>query len=227
MPNLDAEVLNEPKKQIVKDFSKEEIVQIIQNAIDKGIINLGDIGGGSEVVANPTLEGTEPNLEGLEVDGEKYKIPEGTVVEANPTLAGTESPLTGLQVGNTKYAVGGGKKHLYACNLEYSANDKTILGLSYQLVYIYTDDIITNWNDLLNMFSSTPTDLGLQRTALSSSATTFKITIPTTNISKSETNLRMYVSQAVFNLDGDSISSFNYISRQCNFVALQNVVQIY
>lgn len=108
MPNLDAEVLNEPKKQIVKDFSKEEIVQIIQNAIDKGIINLGDIGGGSEVVANPTLEGTEPNLEGLEVDGEKYKIPEGTVVEANPTLVGTESPLTSLQVGDTKYSVGGG-----------------------------------------------------------------------------------------------------------------------
>lgn len=69
-------------------------------------------GGGSEVVANPTLEGTESNLEGLEVDGEKYKIPEGTVVEANPTLAGTEDALTGLQVGNTKYKVGGGS-HLY------------------------------------------------------------------------------------------------------------------
>jgi len=83
---------------------------------------LYDIRGvGSEVVANPTLEGTEPNLEGLEVDGEKYKIPEGTVVEANPTLAGTESPLTGLQVGDTKYAVGGsGKKHLYKLFLTFN-----------------------------------------------------------------------------------------------------------
>ena len=33
--------------------------------------------GGTTVVANPTLEGTEPNLTGLEVEGTKYKVPEG------------------------------------------------------------------------------------------------------------------------------------------------------
>lgn len=33
--------------------------------------------GGTTVVANPTLEGTEPNLTGLEVSGTKYKVPEG------------------------------------------------------------------------------------------------------------------------------------------------------
>lgn len=135
MPNLDAEVLNEPKKQIVKDFSKEEIVQIIQNAIDKGIINLGDIGG-SEVTANPTLEGTEPNLEGLEVDGEKYKIPEGTMVEANPTLVGTESPLIGLQVGNVKYKVGGGTK-LYLHKITSMGGNKR------EIVLNGTDNTIT------------------------------------------------------------------------------------
>ena len=35
-----------------------------------------DIAGG-EVVANPELEGTEPNLTGIEVDGAKYKVPQG------------------------------------------------------------------------------------------------------------------------------------------------------
>ena len=33
-------------------------------------------GGGTKVVANPTLEGTEPDLTGLEVDGQKFKVPE-------------------------------------------------------------------------------------------------------------------------------------------------------
>lgn len=32
---------------------------------------------GSEVVANPTLAGTEPNLTGLEVDGTKYAVSGG------------------------------------------------------------------------------------------------------------------------------------------------------
>ncbi len=31
--------------------------------------------GGTTVVANPELEGTEPDLTGLEVDGTKYKVP--------------------------------------------------------------------------------------------------------------------------------------------------------
>lgn len=34
-------------------------------------------GGGSEVVANPPLEGDEENLTALEVDGEVYKVPTG------------------------------------------------------------------------------------------------------------------------------------------------------
>lgn len=35
------------------------------------------IGGGSKVVANPELVGDEPDLTGLEVDGNKYKVPQG------------------------------------------------------------------------------------------------------------------------------------------------------
>lgn len=60
---------------------------------------------GAEVVANPTLAGTESDLTGLEVDGTKYKVSSGTEVQANPTLAGTEAELTGLEVGGTKYKV--------------------------------------------------------------------------------------------------------------------------
>ena len=61
--------------------------------------------GGTKVVANPTLAGSESNLDGLQVGETKYKVPSGTEVTANPTLAGTESALTGLQVGNDKYKV--------------------------------------------------------------------------------------------------------------------------
>ena len=36
-----------------------------------------EVGGGSTVVANPTLVGDEDDLTGLEVDGTKYKVPQG------------------------------------------------------------------------------------------------------------------------------------------------------
>ncbi len=59
-------------------------------------------GGGTEVIANPELAGTEDNLTGLQVGNTKYKVSE---VNANPTLAGTEAELTGLEVDNTKYKI--------------------------------------------------------------------------------------------------------------------------
>ena len=71
----------------------------------------------STVVANPTLVGDEPTLEGAEIDGVKYKVGGGgggTTVVANPTLSGNETALSGLQVGETKYKVPqGGGDHLY------------------------------------------------------------------------------------------------------------------
>ena len=62
------------------------------------------------VTANPTLAGTEANLEGLQIGNTKFKVPtggggSGTEVIANPTLSGEETELTGLQVGNAKFKV--------------------------------------------------------------------------------------------------------------------------
>lgn len=73
------------------------------------LVKAGQGGGGTEVIANPTLVGTEPDLTGLQVGDDKYKVPDpGTTVVANPTLAGTESDLVGLQVGDTKYKISAG-----------------------------------------------------------------------------------------------------------------------
>lgn len=72
-----------------------------------------------QVVANPTLAGTENALTGIQVGSTKYKVEQPINVVANPTLAGTESDLTGLEVGNTKYKIGGGKqlyKHIIMIN---------------------------------------------------------------------------------------------------------------
>ena len=73
-------------------------------------------GGGTEVVANPALAGTESDLTGLEVAGTKYKVPSGggTEVIANPTGKAMEE-LTKLQVGSSVYSIptggsGGGTK---------------------------------------------------------------------------------------------------------------------
>lgn len=68
-----------------------------------------------QIKANPTLSGTEPDLTGLEVSGDKYAVPAQIPVVANPTLAGTEADLTGLEVDGVKYAVpqGGSEVHLY------------------------------------------------------------------------------------------------------------------
>ena len=62
--------------------------------------------GGTTVVANPTLAGTETDLTGLEVAGTKYKVPTGggTEVVANPTGNATVVLLK-LQVGSTIYSI--------------------------------------------------------------------------------------------------------------------------
>ncbi len=101
-------------------------------------------GGGTEVVANPVLAGTESDLTGLEVAGTKYKVPTGggTEVVANPSLAGTESDLTGLEVAGTKYKVptggsgGGTQLYLHVLvneNYEYSFISKSSAPISVTL----------------------------------------------------------------------------------------------
>lgn len=73
---------------------------------------------GTEVVANPSLSGTETDLTGLEVAGTKYKVPSGggTEVVANPAEDATEE-LTKLQVGSSVYSIpsggSGGGTQLY------------------------------------------------------------------------------------------------------------------
>lgn len=62
-------------------------------------------GGGTEVIANPTLAGTEAALTGLEVDGTKYKVNQPIDVEGNPAGVGGGSALTGLKIDNTVFKV--------------------------------------------------------------------------------------------------------------------------
>ena len=89
-----------------------------------GSLEWAEVSGGTTVVANPTLAGTESSLSGLQVGDTKYKVDQPIEVVANPTLAGTESDLTGLQVGNTKYKVpsgGSGGVHVY--NVVYGSTN--------------------------------------------------------------------------------------------------------
>ena len=61
-----AEALNEQSATLFKTINGQTIT---------GEGNI-EVGGGS-VIANPEMEGDEPDLTGIEIDGNKYKIPEG------------------------------------------------------------------------------------------------------------------------------------------------------
>ena len=70
-------------------------ITFTQGGVTKGSISLnqasdqtialdaGGSGGGSSVIANPTLSGDEATLNGLEVDGTKYKVGGGTITLEN------------------------------------------------------------------------------------------------------------------------------------------------
>ena len=106
------------------------------------VIEQGGGGSGTEVIANPTLAGTEGDLTGLQVGGTKYKV---SKVVANPTLVGTETSLTGLEVNGVKYkAGGGGGGSLYR-----------------HLVNVYLDEGLCHLT-ILNSSSTAITDLNLQ-----------------------------------------------------------------
>lgn len=55
-------------------MSKQEI--LLSNSAIRFLKD--EIGGGTNVVANPTLVGTETSLTGLQVGGTKYKVPQGS-----------------------------------------------------------------------------------------------------------------------------------------------------
>lgn len=72
--------------------------------IDAGVISGGGGEGGSDVIANPELEGDETELESLGIDGTNYKLATGgTNVIANPVMTGTEEIATGIQIGSEKF----------------------------------------------------------------------------------------------------------------------------
>lgn len=77
----------------------------VRDSTEYWLNQIAEQGGGSEVVANPTLAGTEAALTGLEVDGTKYKVNQPIAVEGNPSGAGGGSALTGLKIGDTVYKV--------------------------------------------------------------------------------------------------------------------------
>ena len=54
-------------------MSKNQEIRLTGSAIEF----LKEETGATTVVANPTLKGTEPDLTGIEVDGNKYKVPQG------------------------------------------------------------------------------------------------------------------------------------------------------
>lgn len=71
--------------------------------IDAGVISGGGEGG-TNVIANPVLEGDETELESLGIDGTNYKLATGgTNVIANPVMSGTEEIATGIQIGSEKF----------------------------------------------------------------------------------------------------------------------------
>lgn len=77
----------------------------VRDSTEYWLNQIAEQGGGSEVVANPTLAGTEAALTGLEVDGTKYKVNQPIAVEGNPSGAVGGSALTGLKIGDTVYKV--------------------------------------------------------------------------------------------------------------------------
>lgn len=89
--------------------SKEEIVGIVNEGIEKGEIEAG----GTEVIANPTLAGTENALTGLQVGDTKYKIEAG-----GENFAGNETGLgataTHDATASGRYSVAMGKNALAA-----------------------------------------------------------------------------------------------------------------
>ena len=115
-----------------------------------------DIAGG-EVVANPELEGTEPNLTGIEVDGAKYKVPGGgsdnTFVVTFDTMGQqsktNEEILTAFQSGKLVYFYNSG----FSDMLRYAWSNNS----NYSFILMYNaDDGVDNgiyWDNSTQKFT--------------------------------------------------------------------------
>ena len=81
-----------------RDFKK---IERIMKDFSMGV---GEGGGGTTVVANPELEGTEPDLTGLEVEGTKYKVPkQNSYYEHHVTLTNNTPAIVLLTIVNDDY----------------------------------------------------------------------------------------------------------------------------
>lgn len=105
-----------------------------------------------EVVANPTLEGNEETLEGLEIGKTKYKVggEGGSKVVANPELTGDEQALEGLEVEGTKYKVsGGGSSYTPGNGISIDSNNEITAKLGSNLTFDNRGRITTDLNVLV------------------------------------------------------------------------------
>ena len=103
--------INDHEEMFLAKIAGENIeMPEVTNHKEIWLKRIAENSGGSDVIINPTLAGTEANATGIEVDEVKYKISE---VKANPTLAGTEANLTSVEVDGTKYKVPEAKKLYY------------------------------------------------------------------------------------------------------------------
>ena len=57
-----------------------------------------NIGGGTTVIANPELSGDEPKLSGLEVNGNKFKVPEPKEYFAGNGIVISEEGMISLDI---------------------------------------------------------------------------------------------------------------------------------
>ena len=126
----------------------EDITEII----DEITKNYTGGGGGTTVVANPTLAGTESDLTGLQVGETKYKVDTGTNVVANPELEGGEDALTSLQVGNTKYAIQSGGTNYTVLEVPDTAPNVA------QTTTIYNNDFSTRMDEISTALTSSQYD---------------------------------------------------------------------
>lgn len=69
---------------LAKIAGETPVDDTIQNSTEFWINKIAEQGGGgSEVIANPTLAGTEDDLTAIEIDGTKYKVPKGAYIATN------------------------------------------------------------------------------------------------------------------------------------------------
>lgn len=113
-------------------------------------------GGGTSVVANPVLDGTEPLLTGLQVDNDKYKAPANVTPNAPIPVGVTPTALTNLLIDSGYYAPDQTKLYTSVSGTEPDVKGIQVgNGLIYKIpdnhLYSHTVNIIQNIDANNNM----------------------------------------------------------------------------